>query len=365
VTPLLKAMLRPVRRFASTFTLVDEERSLRHQQVDPLFDRVAALELAHHATYQELLATTAHLDGLFDKIDRAEELVVQRVELLLSEVMHRAEASDARLSVDLQRALEVLARQQRELAALTRGIGGPVPLGELAESDPMTSTPYRMFQELERGTREQVAARVAQYLPLFEGVEPVLDLGCGRGEFLELATRAGLPAYGVDSDPETVAACRELGLKVEDEGALEHLAGLPDDSLGGVLSAHLVEHLPGEGLWPFFEQLHRVLRPGGIAVVETPNPSTLVTHLQSFWRDSTHVRPVPAPAVWFAARRAGLVVADTLYGHLPEEQLTPSGLDKVDDPRVRALAQRYDELVGRLNHLLLGPQDYAVVLRKP
>jgi SAM-dependent methyltransferase len=369
MTSLLKAMLRPVRRAAATFVLVDEERSLRIQDtaglVDPVRERVLALEREAERFRHDVAVVKAQSAEVLARVARVEEQVVRRVELVVSEVMHRAEASDARLATDLQRALEVLARQQRDVAALTRSVSGPLPLGDLQVTPAVTASPYRMFGELERGTREQVAARLGQYVPLFDGLGPVVDLGCGRGEFLELATEVGLDVYGVDSDPEAVAACRLLGLKVEDEDALEHLARLEDASVGGLMCTHMLEHLPADGLWPFFEQLQRVLAPGGLAVVETPNPSTLVTHLASFWRDPTHVRPVPAPAVWFAARRAGLVVADTLYGHLPEQRFERSGLAAATNVEVRGLAQSYDAVVERLNDLLLGPQDYAVVLRKP
>lgn len=366
----LKRLLRPVRRGAATFALVDEERSLRIQHttalVDPVRERVLALERDGEQLRAELVTVRAEAAQLLARLDHVEQQVVRRAELVVSEVLHRSEASDARLATDLQKALDVLARQQRDVAALTRSVSGPVPLGPLDPAPAMTAvSPYRMFGELERGTREQVAARVAQYVPLFAGAEPVVDLGCGRGEFLELATEAGLAVYGVDDDAEAVVACHALGLKAEQEDVLDHLARLEDASVGGLMCTHLVEHLPADRLWPFFDEVFRVLAPGGTAVVETPNPSTLVTHLASFWRDPTHVRPVPAPAVWFAARRAGLMVADTLYGHHPEERLERSGLAHAENGEVRTLARHYDAVVERLNDLLLGPQDYAVVLRKP
>ncbi len=365
----LRRLLRPVRRKAAVFALVGEERITRvaetHALVDPVVARLQALEHGQREVQATLEVLSDRVHSILLRSDRNEEVVVARAEAVISEVMHRAEASDARLATDLQKALEVLGRQQREVAALTSAVAVPTPLGPLTVREGMKRSPHRLLGELERGTREQVAALVAPYLPLFEGADPVVDLGCGRGEFLELAAEAGLSAYGVDSDADSVAACRALGLKVEQEDLLEHLARLENDSVGGLMCTHVVEHLEPASLWPFLAEVHRVLRPGGTAVLETPNPSTLATHLGSFWRDPTHVRPVPAPALWFAVRQAGLIVLDTWYGHRPEEQLAASGLHHAADPTVRALARQHDAVVGRLNELLLGPQDYAVIVRKP
>jgi O-antigen chain-terminating methyltransferase len=173
-----------------------------------------------------------------------------------------------------------------------------------------------------------------------------------------------VPAYGVDLDPAAVEHCLSLGLKARRADIVQHLAGLPADSVGGVFSAQVVEHLPAETLWPLLEQVARVLKPGGHAVIETPNPATFATHVHSFWRDPTHLRPVPAPALWFAGSRAGLVVAQTLYSApvTDADRLLPVRIEGSADPR---LAESYNRTVGMLNDLLYGPQNVAVVLRKP
>jgi O-antigen chain-terminating methyltransferase len=342
------------------------EKALR-EQVEPLATRLTALEHGQRQVQADLAVFSERIHDLQVRLGARDEAVVGRVELVVSEVMHRAEAGHARLTTDLQHTLDLVTRQQRELAALTRSLADPEALAVGEPTVPLTPrrSPYQLFAELERGTREQVAARVAAYLHLLEGLDPFVDLGCGRGEFLELAAQAGLAAYGVDDDAAAVEGCLARGLKAEQADALEHLRSLDAGSVGALLSTHVVEHLPAEALWPFLAEVERVLRPGGLAIIETPNPSTLITHLASFWRDPTHVRPVPAPALWFAARQAGLVVLDTWYGHLPEERLAPSGLQDDADPKVSALARSHDALVARLNDLLLGPQDYAVLLRKP
>jgi SAM-dependent methyltransferase len=277
-----------------------------------------------------------------------------------------------------------LARVQRENSAVLRLVAGPKlnsVVGGVADTPesgagewpavlvlPGASGVGRqaLFAELERGSRAGVMAKLESYLPLFGVREPVVDLGCGRGEFLELATAHGLSAYGVDTDADAVAGCRTLGLDAREEDLFEHLAGLAEASRGGVFCSQVVEHLPPDLLSHLLDEIARVLAPGGVAVIETPNPATFATHVQSFWRDPTHIRPVPAAALAFAARTAGLVVQTTIYSSLPPEAERLKPLDaRAQDPTVQAVIQAFNGLTEQLNELLYGFQDYALVLVKP
>jgi len=211
-----------------------------------------------------------------------------------------------------------------------------------------------------------VRASLEGYVPLFAGHDPVADLGCGRGEFLELAGRDGVRAYGVDTDEDAVAACRALGLDARLEDLFDHLAGLPEGNLGGVFCSQVVEHLPADLLSILLGEVARVLQPGGVAVIETPNPATFATHVQSFWRDPTHLRPVPAVALAFAARTAGLVVRTTVYRSLPPDEERLRSIDAApEDPTLGAIVEAFNGLTAQLNELLYGYQDYALVLEKP
>jgi SAM-dependent methyltransferase len=286
-------------------------------------------------------------------------------------VEHTRKAIDeleARL--DIKRLTETVQRIQQENAALLRLLSGP-------KEDPAAVTrasrsPGRdavsrleLFGEVERGSRAEVIEKLGSYLGQFKE-SPVCDLGCGRGEFLELARARGLDAYGVDADAESVAACRALGLDARQEDLFEHLEGLADSSVAGVFCSQVVEHLPPDLLPGLLDAIHRVLAPGGVAVIETPNPATFATHVHSFWRDPTHVRPVPEPVLSFAARAAGLVVEDVVYTSRVayQERLAPVRTDTRDDD-IRAVAEQINAIVERLNDLLYGYQDYALIVRKP
>ena len=183
---------------------------------------------------------------------------------------------------------------------------------------------------------------------------------------MEGAARRGLRAYGVDGNADAVATCVDLGLDARQEDLLDHVRGLAPRSLGGVFCSHVVEHLPPEVLPELMAEIARVLVPGGVAVIETPNPASFATHVHSFWRDPSHLRPVPDVALAFAARTVGLVVDTIVYSSLPPagDRLQPVAV-RSKDPEMAALVQSVNAMAERLNDLLYGYQDYALVLRMP
>ncbi|MFQ5351401.1 MAG: class I SAM-dependent methyltransferase, partial [Thermoanaerobaculia bacterium] len=153
----------------------------------------------------------------------------------------------------------------------------------------------RQYLELEerfRGVEEEISRRVAVYLPYLERGEEVLDLGCGRGELLALLGERGVSARGVDSSDEMIRRCREQGLTAENADLLAALEATPEQSLGGVISLHVIEHLPSSSLPRLAALAWRALRPGGVLILETPNPMSLVVAARNFWLDPTHQRPV-------------------------------------------------------------------------
>jgi hypothetical protein len=147
------------------------------------------------------------------------------------------------------------------------------------------------FAEMFRGPAERVAELQRPYLKLVSEHQPVLDLGCGRGEFLALLADEGIAGRGVDSDPGMVARCAQHGLPVEQADAVDYLEGLADGSAGTIFSAQVIEHLPAERLQRLVELALRKLRPGGLFIAETVNPHS-VQAMKAFWVDPTHRRPI-------------------------------------------------------------------------
>jgi O-antigen chain-terminating methyltransferase len=196
------------------------------------------------------------------------------------------------------------------------------------------------------------------YLDDFRAAAPVLDIGCGRGEFLALLREAGVEARGIDLDAEMVTHCRDEGLDVEQADALTHLTSLDDDSLGGIFCAHVLEHLSPPALFRLLELGVAKLRPEGVFAAETPNPLSLVA-LANFTADLSHDRPLHPATLSFLARQAGFRDVELRFLSEPPDAERLRLVPLPDGQAKDAL----DSNVTRLNDVVFGPQDYAVLAK--
>ena len=267
----------------------------------------------------------------------------------------------------------LLARLQRIVEEQARhgAVSGQTARAVAAERARSRGAAYLAFEDLHRGSREEIKKRQAVYLPIFQkGVTPetpLLDIGCGRGEFLELCRENGLAARGVDLNPQMVAECRELDLEVAEGDALEYLRSLPDASLGGILAAQLIEHLTVDDLVELVSLCAAKLRPGGALVAETINPTCLTTFSGAFYLDLTHQKPIHPEAVRFLWQWAGLGEVEVLYlsPYPPEHRLEElPAVGGAVPQEVRVSLEAVGRNVQRLNQLLYSYQDYAVVGRR-
>ena len=172
---------------------------------------------------------------------------------------------------------------------------------------------YRAFEDRYRGSRALIKQRLQAYASFLEATRglsapaSILDLGCGRGEWLELLRERGFPARGVDLDAGMLANCSDLGLDVRQMDALVALREVPDASVSVVSAFHLVEHIPFETVRQLIAEAYRILVPGGLLLMETPNPENLVVGTANFYLDPTHERPVPPLLLSFATEYAGFM----------------------------------------------------------
>jgi SAM-dependent methyltransferase len=153
------------------------------------------------------------------------------------------------------------------------------------------ASPYAGFEDLFRGSAERVTELQRPYLPLVRDHQPVVDIGCGRGEFLSLLAAEAISARGVDADPGMVKRCQDAGLPAVLGDAVAYLDDVDDGSLGTVFSAQVIEHLPVDHLRRLLEVACRKLAPGGLFIAETVNPHSLPA-LKTFWVDLTHQHPI-------------------------------------------------------------------------
>lgn len=169
---------------------------------------------------------------------------------------------------------------------------------------------YRAFEDRYRGSRKKIKSRLCAYLPFIEPLASTrgakaVDLGCGRGEWIELAGEIGFDACGFDLDDGMLNSCRELGLNAEIGDAVDSLRELSDGTVALITAFHLVEHIPFDIVRTLIDESLRVLQPGGVLILETPNPENLSVGASSFYLDPSHERPIPSELLSFAVEYAG------------------------------------------------------------
>jgi O-antigen chain-terminating methyltransferase len=203
---------------------------------------------------------------------------------------------------------------------------------------------YFAFESVMRGSVEEIRERQRVYVDDLRDHQPVLDVGCGRGELLALLRDAGIAASGVDADADMATFAAGEGL--------DHLESLADGSLGAVVAAQLVEHLPPPVLVRFLQLAAQKLRPGGMLIAETINPLSPLA-LRSYFADLTHAQPLVPETLELLAKQSGFAATEIRYLNPPEKRLSADGVPPVIAENVR-----------RLNDLLFGPLDYALYASK-
>lgn len=239
-----------------------------------------------------------------------------------------------------------------------------IPLSSDVHSD-YEGINYFVFEEAFRGPREEITARQAAFVRYFEGAKNVLDIGCGRGEFLGLLREGGIGGRGIDLNEDMVAYCRSKGLDVERIDAVTYLESLEDKSLDGVFVDQVVEHLQPDYLVKMLGLCYNKLKYGHYIVVETVNPLSF-TSLSSFYMDLTHVRPMHPYTLKFLLKSVKFRELEVGFFTplLDESRLKKLAPEIEIDGWMRRLVERYDRNVDILNNSLYGPQDYAVIGKK-
>jgi len=281
----------------------------------------------------------AELDELRRQNIRLKLQVVTSVERLNR---YRREVDNFLKSVATQEDVHILGRELKRLGAV--GSTG-------------TEIDYVAFEDRCRGSSEDLRESQKRYLTLFpppEGSGQIIDIGCGRGEMLELLIGAGYDVQGVDTDPGMVDVCRSKGLPVVQDDGIHFLEQTDDETLRGIFCAQVVEHLLTSELERLIKLAYRKLLTGGVLVVETINPRSLYALGNHFFADTSHVRPVHPETLSFICEQIG-------FSRVQLEERSPHPLMAVVDDLPEG---ELGAAVGTLLKNVFGYQDYAVVATK-
>jgi 2-polyprenyl-3-methyl-5-hydroxy-6-metoxy-1,4-benzoquinol methylase len=254
---------------------------------------------------------------------------------------------------------------RQRVAALGRSEMAPAAVSASSASAPSAAAAplgidYYQIERHFRGTEEEIRARQSFYIPFFAGRKNVLDIACGRGEFLELMREANVSVKGVDLDADMVGRCLEKDLNVTRADVFAYLAGIADSSLDGIFCSQFVEHLTPDAYIRLLSECGKKLAPGGVLAVETQNPECLAIFSQSFYIDPTHVKPIPAALLRVLFREAGLGKVSTHFlspasAGLP---LIPQLASQTIEPEA---LEAWNKAVARFNETFFGGMDYAVI----
>ncbi len=349
---------------ANLASRVDGESEQRHS----LENAVGELRSGLEAGVQSVVATlNARIDNeaqhgqqLRAGVEQVQSALADKADVERVTTVTRQLAGQRSTAVELQRRFGVLLEEAR--SRLPEKMDTDQLQRFAAEETHRFDGMYASFEEQFRGSRDNIRARARHYLDVVKKANagtahaPVLDLGCGRGEWLELLRDEGLAARGVDLNDVFLTQCRTRGLDVIQSDALAYLRELPDASLGAITSMHLVEHLPMTDLINLLDESARVLRPGGVIALETPNPENLLVGSHYFYTDPTHRNPLPPALLQWLVEARGFEQArvDRLSEHRGEPALTPVADDVPGAVQINAF-------VALLNHA----PDYAVIGSKP
>ncbi len=342
-------------------------------------DRLAVEDELMHVEVElvhgELNAFRAAVDAL-PSIDEVQSLTVN-LELMKGELgaFHQT-LEDLGRAISPGAGIDGVPRQFAELRTQINALDRRLRTkpGAIADDFPAGSAPdvvstdgpgfdYVGFEHRFRGDPDEILARTEErYLELLTANQPVLDIGCGRGELLAGLAARGVRGEGVDLDAEMIAEARARGVEAHLGDALEFLRATTEGSYGSICAIQVVEHLHIRQVVELLDLAATRLRPGGVLIAETPNPTSMIVLSRSYILDPTHVWPLHPSLLTFLCERAGfLEVEERFFG--PAEELYLPMVDAGDEspPWVATVNQAFTQL----NQILFGPQDYAIVASTP
>jgi 2-polyprenyl-3-methyl-5-hydroxy-6-metoxy-1,4-benzoquinol methylase len=349
---------------------LEAQHRFNAELVDHINRNVAAHQEAQQATAK--LLDVARRE--FEALARFESLLVQYLQTITIYVDTKdRHAGAAELRDRLELAEQRILALKRELEGSETAPAEPAlgPSAAGAFSANVDSLTYVGFEDRFRGSRDEIRARVEDYLPILASASDVLDVGCGRGELLDLLRQHGVTARGVDANDAMVQLCRARGLDVERDDGLRFLARQQDGSLGGLVAVQVVEHFEPAYLLRFLETAHHALRPGAPLVLETINPACWMAYFECYIRDITHRQALHPDTLRYLVQTSGFTNVDVHYrapvceaDRLARVPPADRAAGAAEDPRLATLVAAVNALADKLNARLFSSMDYAVIARR-
>ena len=339
------------------FDALEEELWGLRGALDDLYDKHA--ERMHFLEVRFVERAQA-IDARFDEKDKV-------LEQLQSRTSNIAEAELLETRTQLARVLDQVQAASKSESQPAGGGAAQHLDGELWRRlrEWMRDEDYRAFQLRFRGDEAEITRRMSAHVGRFEGVPgPVADLGCGRGEFLELLEAAGTEAIGVELNAADVESCAERGLQAECADLFDWLAARPERSLGGIFLAQVIEHIPPPDWSRLTDLAASRLAPGGRLVVETINPESLFALVRAYVLDPTHTRPVHPQLLSFMAHRSGLTDIDIVYQAEVPEVAQVARVEEtpfVEHASSLAVVRELNLRIDQVNEMYAAPQEYALI----
>ena len=351
-------------------THLTQAASVQRQSTEAIETMLTLLggELEAMRTFQSRLVVWAQqVTPYVDTKDRETTGLIRRVNENPVRLLERTIGLLQQRQIAMKRELE------RLVEASPADATGDTPRGTAevsATTSPVDAYKYVGFEHAFRGSETDVAQRLEGYCIRFDSASDVLDVGCGRGEFLRMLRERGVTGRGLDANREMVAICRDRGLDVNEGDAVSHLRSLPDNSIGGLIATQVVEHFRSDYLLAFIEQAYLKLRPGSTIVLETLNVDSWSAFFGPYLRDLSHERAIPSETLTFLLQASGFQHVEIKSSSPVDEATKLQRIPvHVAGPESRgteltSLIAAFNDNVDRLNGLLFSHLDYTAVAER-
>jgi SAM-dependent methyltransferase len=364
VTHAMNELAGQIRLFAGRQRDLNAKIALFGQSIVPVMDEKVrfAYDTLNSVITENIKLLVNRMDILHQGLDRRQTEVLTWLQNAQPQ-MDGVLAGFRALEKETMRSLTL---QHRKIASMTMGSNTEMKIRPTSESG-LEGYDYYVFEKKGRGAEVSIQEQQRSYVDLFQGVSPVLDIGCGRGEFLELLKDTDIPSQGVDSNGDMVGICQEKGLDVVEDDALHFLSLCQSNQWGGIFCAQVIEHYSRRVLREWLTEAYRTLKPGGILCVETINTSSPYALVQHYQRDPTHQLPLHPETYQFLMELHGFtnVTLDYISPVLSEDIAEPEMDLERFHPEAAEIVQSILYKLTELRRFVYAPCDIVINAQKP